>query len=107
VIFFSFITSCPARGDDPAVFATERADDDRFVAVDEAEDHVADFALAVGSPDNRRAINHLSRICEINLVVAQVDSTFTFVPLERSNAREQLPDNVLVFRHSNRPQRKG
>jgi hypothetical protein len=103
VIFFSFITPRSTRGDDPAAFAAERADDDRFVAVDEAEDHVSDLALAVGSPDDRRTINHLPGVSEINLVVAPVDFTFAFIPLERSNAREQLPDSVFVFRHSESP----
>jgi hypothetical protein len=90
VISFSFIAPRSARRDDSAALATEGADDDDFLLVEEAVDHVADLAFAVRLPDERRAIDHSPCVLKIDVVVAQIAFTFSFVPFECPNVGEQF-----------------
>jgi len=79
---FSFVTSRPPRGDDPANIASHGIDHGYRDAVQKPDCQVAVFGLAAGA--NRKMIRHqnLDRIPEINAVLQKRGLTFFFVPLE-------------------------
>src|SRR5438128_2449955 len=51
VIFFSFITSCSPRRNQPAILTAEGANDDCLIAIQETENHETDLASTVRSAD--------------------------------------------------------
>jgi len=58
--------------------------------VEEAVDHVADFAFAVRLPDERRAIDYSPCVLKIDPMVAEIAVTLCFVPFECANSAEQF-----------------
>jgi hypothetical protein len=68
------------RRDDPALLAAERARDRDFPAVDESEDLIPDFAIAIRSADERVAVEDSFHIREVDLVNAQIAFAFPQVP---------------------------
>ena len=106
VIFPSFVPARAPRRNEPALLAAERAGDRDFPAMDVSEDLVPDFVMAVGSTDERVAVENPFHILEVDLVDAQIACALLLMPSERANAREQLL-HVFIFRHSEAPPRGG
>jgi hypothetical protein len=64
-----------------------------------SEDLVPDFALAIGSTDERVAVEDRFHVCEIDFVVSQI---IFLMPSEPGYAREQRLD-VFVHQCSRQP----
>jgi len=62
--------------------------------LNEAKDHISDFAFSVRSANEGRALNYPSGISEINVVIAQICFIFLIIPLERTDVGEQF--SILI-----------
>jgi hypothetical protein len=102
VVFLPLVFPRPARGDDPADFAAERTGDRDFAPLDEPEDLIPDFVMAIRSTDEERSVENSFHICEVDSVNAQIAGALLVMPSERANPRDQSLDGS-AFRHAKRP----
>jgi hypothetical protein len=90
VILRPLVSPRCARGDEAAVLAAERADNDHFLAIKEPVYQVADFAFAIGPAAEYRPVEYAGDILKIDTVDTQVDPALLLVPLEHANAFEWI-----------------
>jgi hypothetical protein len=85
----------------PTGALTDRTNEHDVYIGQETEDHVADFALTVRASAYEWPAENMPRIVKVNSALLECLCTLARIPVEHSNAVEQL--SRFVFGHRVRP----
>jgi hypothetical protein len=94
VIFFSFISACPARCYDPTQIISKHANDCDFSVIEESEDQVPYFAFPIGSVNNSWPIEDEAQLIEVDSPFAQDSIALVVVPTKCANLRKKTAELV-------------
>jgi hypothetical protein len=90
MVFFSFISSCPPRRNDPTDVAAERKDKYHLYVAEKPECHVSRFAVPIRTANNARSGQNVARIVEVDPAVSENPVSFARIPIEISNLRKMV-----------------